>query len=70
MRGTKRGLQRRYLIKRIEYLEYIVSTLMNDSKNYQLLFDYYVEMNGDVDKFTKHLDKKSENAESPESKPK
>ena len=70
MRGTRRGLQRRHLIKRIEYLEYIVSTLMNDSKNYQLLFDYYVEMNGDVDKFTKHLDKKSENAESPESKPK
>ena len=70
MRGNKRGMQRKHLIKRIEYLEYIVSTLMNDSKNYQLLFDYYVEMNGDVDKFTKHLDKKSENAESPESKPK
>ena len=43
---------------------------MNNSKNYQLLFDYYVEMNGDVDKFTKHLDKKAKDAESSQSKPK
>jgi hypothetical protein len=70
MRGTRRGLQRRHLIKRIEYLEYIVSTLMNNNHNFEMLFNYYVEMNGDVDKFTKHLDKKSEDAESPESKPK
>jgi len=70
MRGTKRGMQRKHLIKRIEYLEYVVSTLMNNSKNYQLLFDYYVEMNGDVDKFTKHLDKKAKDAESSQSKPK
>jgi len=70
MRGNKRGMQRKHLIKRIEYLEYVVSTLMNNSKNYQLLFDYYVEMNGDVDKFTKHLDKKAKDAESSQSKPK
>ena len=63
-------MQRKHLIKRIEYLEYVVSTLMNNSKNYQLLFDYYVEMNGDVDKFTKHLDKKAKDAESSQSKPK
>ena len=70
MRGNKRGMQRKHFIKRIEYLEYVVSTLMNNSKNYQLLFDYYVEMNGDVDKFTKHLDKKAKDAESSQSKPK
>ena len=63
-------MQRKHLIKRIEYLEYVVSTLMNNSKNYQLLFDYYVEMNGDVDKFTKHLDKKAKDAESSQSKTK
>ena len=70
MRGNKRGMQRKHLIKRIEYLEYVVSTLMNNSKNYQLLFDYYVEMNGDVDKFTKHLDKKAKDAESSQFKSK
>ena len=70
MRGNKRGMQRKHLVKRIEYLEYVVSPLMNNSKNYQLLFDYYVEMNGDVDKFTKHLDKKAKDAESSQSKPK
>ena len=70
MRGTKRGMQRKHLIQRVQNLEYVVSTLMNNSKNYQLLFDYYVEMNGDVDKFTKHLDKKAKDAESSQSKPK
>ena len=35
MRGNKRGMQRKHLIKRIEYLEYVVSTLMNNSKNFR-----------------------------------
>ena len=70
MKGTRRGLQRKHLIKRIEYLEYIVSTLMNNSHNYQLLFDYYIEMNKDEEKFQKFLDKKTKDAESSKSKSK
>ena len=70
MRGTKRGMQRKHLIQRVQNLEYVVSTLMTNSRNFEILFDYYVEMNGDVKKFEKFLDKKAEDAESPESKPK
>jgi len=70
MRGTRRGLQRKSLIKRIEYLEYVVSKVINNNRNFEIIFDNYIEMNGDVDKFTKYLDKKAEDAESPESKPK
>ena len=70
MRGTKRGMQRKQLIKRIEYLEYIVSRLMNTSHNFEILFDCYVEMNDDVEKFTKFLDKKNEDEKSPEPKSK
>ena len=70
MIATKRGIQRKNLIKRIEALEYVVSQLMTNSRNFEILFDYYVEMNGDVKKFEKFLDKKSEDAESSQSKPK
>ena len=70
MRGTKRGMQRKHLIKRVENLEYLVSRLMNNSHNFEILFDSYVEMNDDIKKFEKFLDKKAEDAESPESKPK
>ncbi len=70
MIATKRGIQRKNLIKRIEALEYVVSTLMTNSRNFEMLFDYYVEMNGDVKKFEKFLDKKAKDAESSQSKPK
>ena len=70
MRGTKRGIQRKQLIKRIEYLEYVVSKVINNNRNFEIIFSNYIEMNGDVDNFTKFLDKKAEDAESPESKPK
>jgi len=70
MRGTKRGMQRKHLIQRVQNLEYVVSTLMTNSRNFEILFDYYVEMNGDVKKFEKFLDKKAEDAESSQSKPK
>ena len=70
MIATKRGIQRKNLIKRIEALEYVVSQLMTNSRNFEILFDYYVEMNGDVKKFEKYLDKKAEDARSPESESK
>jgi len=70
MIATKRGIQRKNLIKRIEALEYVVSTLMTNSRNFEMLFDYYVEMNGDVKKFEKFLDKKAEDARSPKPEPK
>jgi len=70
MIATKRGMKRKSLIKRIEALEYVVSQLMTNSRNFEILFDYYVEMNDDVKKFEKFLDKKAEDAESSQSKPK
>ena len=70
MIATKRGIQRKNLIKRIEALEYVVSQLMTNSRNFEILFDYYVEMNGDVKKFEKFLDKKAKDAESSQPKPK
>ena len=70
MIATKRGIQRKHLIQRVQNLEYVVSTLMTNSRNFEILFDYYVEMNGDVKKFEKFLDKKAEDAESSQPKPK
>ena len=67
MRGTKRGMQRKHLIQRVQNLEHVVSRLMNNSRNFELLFDYYVEMNDDVKNFEKFLDKKAEDARSPKS---
>jgi len=69
MIGTKRGMQRKHLIERIENLEYVVSKLMNNSHNFEILFDYYVQMNDDVKNFEKFLDKKAEDAKSPKSEP-
>jgi len=63
-------MQRKHLIQRVQNLEYVVSTLMTNSRNFEILFDYYVEMNGDVKKFEKFLDKKAEDAESSQPKPK
>ena len=63
-------MQRKHLIQRVQNLEHVVSKLMTNSYNFELLFDYYVEMNDDVKKFEKFLDKKAQDAESPESKPK
>ena len=66
MRGTKRGMQRKHLIKRVESLEYVVSRLMNNSHNFEILFDSYVEMNDDIKNLEQFLDKKAEDARSPE----
>ena len=70
MIATKRGIQRKNLIKRIEGLEYVVSQLMTNSRNFEILFDSYVEMNDDIKKFEKFLDKKTEDARSPKPEPK
>ena len=70
MRGTKRGMQRKHLIKRVESLEYVVSRLMNNSHNFEILFDSYVEMNDDVKNLEDYLDKKTEDARSPKPEPK
>ena len=63
-------MQRKHLIQRVQNLERVVSKLMTNSYNFELLFDYYVEMNDDVKKFEKFLDKKAKDAESSQSKPK
>jgi len=60
-------MQRKHLIQRVQNLEHVVSRLMNNSRNFELLFDYYVEMNDDVKNFEKFLDKKAEDARSPKS---
>ena len=40
--------------------------MINNARNLELVIDYYVEMNGDVKKFEKFLDKKQEDANSTE----
>ena len=61
--ATKRGLKRKDLIQRIKVLEYALSNSIQRQRNCELILDYYIEMNGDDEKFTKFLDKKSEDGE-------
>jgi hypothetical protein len=70
MIATKRKMKRNDLIKRVQTLEYVLSNVINNARNLELIIDYYVEMKGDVKKFEKFLDKKQEDANSaePESK--
>ena len=63
-------MQRKHLIQRVENLERAVTNLMTNGYNYELLFDYYVQMNDDVKNFEEYLDKKAQDAESPEFKSK
>lgn len=70
MKGTRRGMQRKHLIQRVENLERVVSRLMNNSHNFEILFDSYVEMNDDVKNLEDYLDKKTEDARSPKPEPK
>ena len=58
--ATKRGLKRKDLIQRIKVLEYALSNSIQRQRNCELILDYYIEMNGDNEKFTKFLDKKNE----------
>ena len=70
MIATKRKKKRNELIKRVEALEFVLSKVINSQRNLELIIDYYIEMNGDDEKFQKFLDKKAEDAESSEPKSK
>ena len=59
-------MKRKELIDRVQTLEYVLSNVINNARNLELVIDYYVEMNGDVKKFEKFLDKKQEDANSTE----
>ena len=70
MIATKRKMKRKDLIDRVQALEYVLSNVITNARNLELIIDYYVEMKGDVKKFEKFLDKKQEdgNSTEPESK--
>ena len=63
-------MKRKDLIDRVQALEYVLSNVITNARNLELIIDYYVEMKGDVKKFEKFLDKKAEdgNSTEPESK--
>ena len=67
---TKRKMKRNELIKRVQALEFVLSKVINSQRNLELVIDYYIEMNKDVKKFEKFLNKKAENAETSELKSK
>jgi len=70
MIATKRKMKRKELIDRVHTLEYVLSNVITNARNLELIIDYYVEMNGDVKKFEKFLDKKREDANSTKSESK
>jgi len=63
-------MKRNELIKRVQTLEYVLSNVITNARNLELIIDYYVEMKGDVKKFEKFLDKKQEDANSTKSESK
>jgi len=63
-------MKRKDLIDRVQALEYVLSNVITNARNLELIIDYYVEMKGDVKKFEKFLDKKSEDANSTKSESK
>ena len=64
MKGNKRGLKRQQMIDKIQMLEYALGNTINRLRNYEVILDYYIQMNKDEKKFQKYLDKKSkENGE-------
>ena len=63
-------MKRNELIKRVEALEFVLSKVISSQRNLELIIDYYIEMNKDVKKFEKFLDKKAKDAESSEPKSK
>ena len=63
-------MKRNELIKRVEALEFVLSKVISSQRNLELIIDYYIEMNGDDEKFQKFLDKKTEDAKSSEPKSK
>ena len=63
-------MKRKELIDRVHTLEYVLSNVITNARNLELIIDYYVEMNGDVKKFENFLDKKQEDANSTKSESK
>ena len=63
-------MKRKDLIDRVHTLEYVLSNVITNARNLELIIDYYVEMKGDVKKFEKFLDKKREDANSTKSESK
>ena len=63
-------MKRKDLIDRVQALEYVLSNVITNARSLELVIDYYVEMNGDVKKFEKFLDKKQEDANSTKSESK
>jgi len=63
-------MKRKQMLERIAELEYYVSNLVIKGRNLELVIDYYIEMKGDSKKFDKFIEKKSEDADNTESKPK
>jgi len=63
-------MKRNELIKRVEALEFVLSKVISSQRNVELIIDYYIEMNGDDEKFQKFLDKKTEDAKNSEPKSK
>ena len=63
-------MKRKELIDRVNTLEYVLSNVITNARSLELVIDYYVEMNGDVKKFEKFLDKKQEDANSTKSESK
>ena len=63
-------MKRKDLIDRVQALEYVLSNVITNARNLELIIDYYVEMKGDVKKFEKFLDKKQEDGNSTESESK
>ena len=63
-------MKRNELIKRVEALEFVLSKAISSQRNVELIIDYYIEMNGDDEKFQKFLDKKTEDAKNSEPKSK
>ena len=63
-------MKRSELIKRVEALEFVLSKVINSQRNLELIIDYYIEMNKDVKKFEKFLNKKAEDADTSELKSK
>ena len=63
-------MKRKELIDRVKTLEYVLSNVITNARNLELIIDYYVEMKGDVKKFEKFLDKKQEDANSTKSESK
>ena len=63
-------MKRKDLIDRVQALEYVLSNVITNARNLELIIDYYVEMKGDVKKFEKFLDKKQEDGNSTKSESK